>query len=62
MASRSENFTLLLLALILLALTGFAATAAKGSPGRLSASPSSLDGDEEGPFPEGPSSLREPEV
>jgi hypothetical protein len=33
MASRSENFTLLLLALIFLALTGFAANAAKGSPG-----------------------------
>jgi hypothetical protein len=34
----------------------------KGPPGRLSASPSSLHGDEEGPFPQGPSSLREPEV
>jgi hypothetical protein len=38
------------------------ATLAMAAPGRLSASLSSLDGDEEDPFPEGPSSLREPEV
>jgi hypothetical protein len=37
MASRSENFTLLLLALIFLPLTGVAAKAPKRSPGRLSA-------------------------
>jgi hypothetical protein len=55
-------FHAVVLALILLALPGLAAKAAKRAPGRLSASPSSLHEDEEGPFPEGPSSLREPEV